>query len=71
MTFYKNPLIGWYLKKRLKKIIALLVLCIFFYFIFLHGYSHEVSYGCRRNDCETSRCTGFKCRASGCSGDKL
>lgn len=69
MTFYKNPLIGWYLKKRLKKVIALLVLCIFFYFIFLHGYSHEVSYGCRRNDCESSKCTGFKCRASGCNGD--
>lgn len=69
MTFYKNPLIGWYLKERLKKIIAIFILILFFYFIFLYNYSHEISYGCKRNDCYSSRCTGHKCRASGCIGD--
>ena len=66
MTFYENPLFGWYLKKRLKKVIAILVLCIFIYFIFIYSHTHEVSYGCRRNDCESTKCTGYKCRASGC-----
>ena len=68
MSYYENPLIGWYLKQRLKKVFAILLLCIFIYFIFFYGHTHKISYGCRRNDCESSACTGYKCRASGCGG---
>jgi hypothetical protein len=69
MSFYKNPIIGWYVKKRLKNIILLLILTFFLFYLLLSNYSYKISYGCKRPDCYSTPCTGYKCRASGCVGN--
>ncbi len=69
MSFYKNPIIGWYVKKRIKNILLLLILTFFLFYLFLSNYSNKISYGCKRPDCYSTPCTGYKCRASGCAGN--
>ena len=69
MSFYKNPIIGWYVKKRIKNIILLLLLTFILFYLFLSNYSYKTSYGCKRPDCYSTPCTGYKCRASGCVGN--
>ena len=51
MSFYKNPIIGWYVKKRIKNIILLLLLTFILFYLFLSNYSYKTSYGCKRPDC--------------------
>ena len=39
MTFYENPMIGWFLKKKIKKIIVVFILSLFIYlFIILSSF---------------------------------
>jgi len=68
MSFYKNPAIGWFLKKRLKKIFAMLILTLIFYYLYFNTFTHLVTSGCTRPDCTALPCTGYKCRASACTG---
>ena len=65
MSFYKNPIIGWYVKKRIKNILLLLILTFFLFYLFLSSYTNKISYGCKRQDCYSTPCTGYKCMASG------
>ena len=58
MSFYKNPVIGWFLKKRLKKIFAMLVLTLIFYYLYFNTFKHLETSGCRRPDCTALPCTG-------------
>ena len=69
MSFYKNPVIGWFLKKRLKKIFAMLVLTLIIYYLFFNTFTHLESGGCTRPDCTSQPCTGYKCIASACRGN--
>lgn len=69
MGFYENPLIGWFLKKRIKKIIIFIIISLFLYFLFYKNHTHTKSSGCKRPDCISSICTGMECIASGCNGD--
>jgi len=69
MGYYENPLIGWFMKKRIKKIIAFFVITLFLYLLLYKFHTHEESFGCSRPDCESTKCTGSNCIASGCNGD--
>jgi hypothetical protein len=69
MGFYENPLMGWFLKKRIKKIIIFIIITLLFYFLFYKNYTHDKSSGCKRPDCNSTICTGKECIASGCKGD--
>ena len=69
MNFYKNPPIGWFLKKRIKKIIAISILVLIFYFIIMKTFTHKNGSGCNRPDCYSTPCTGFKCKAQSCNGN--
>ena len=69
MSYYKNPLIGWYMKKKLKKIFVFFILSIAIYFLIFKNYDHYASIGCKRPNCYASKCTGKKCIASGCVGN--
>ncbi len=69
MQFYKNPIIGWFLKKKLKTIFAMLVLTLIIYFLYFYQYKHLETGGCTRPDCIAQPCTGYKCRASACRGN--
>lgn len=69
MGFYKNPLIGWFLSKRLKFILVLFVITMCLYILFYRNFTHEISYGCKHPNCDSTRCTGNKCKASGCFGN--
>ena len=40
MTFYKNPIIGWFLKKKLKTIFAMSAITIIIYFLFFNKYTY-------------------------------
>ncbi len=68
MYQYNNSLIGWFLKKKLKKIAFLFVIIFLIFLIFLRKHTHLKSYGCVRPNCYSSKCTGYDCRASGCEG---
>lgn len=69
MSFYKNPIIGWYVKKKIKNILFFLILSILIFYLLFSNYSNKISYGCKRPDCYSTPCTGYKCRASGCVGN--
>ena len=69
MGFYKNPFIGWFLKKKLKRIFLVLIIVFAIYIIYYREYVHKISYGCNYPNCDSTYCTGEKCFASGCYGD--
>lgn len=69
MGYYRNPLIGWFLKKKLKLIFFLFTFTFILYILIFKPYIHKISYGCNRPDCNSTECTGEECNASGCYGD--
>lgn len=69
MTFYKNPIIGWFLKKKLKTIFAMSAITIIIYFLFFNKYTYITGSGCTHPDCYGIPCTGYSCRASACRGN--
>jgi len=69
MTFYENPMIGWFLKKKIKKIIVVFILSLFIYLLFFRHFNHSISYGCLTPNCYATPCTGYDCRASACQAN--
>lgn len=69
MGFYENPLIGWFVKKKLKRIFIVFVIITILYLIYFKEAVPKISYGCNYPNCESTHCTGEKCFASGCYGD--
>lgn len=68
MSFYENPVIGWFVRKKIAKILILLVICIIFSFLIFYNYTHLESNGCVRPDCYTTPCSGWNCISTGCRG---
>ena len=69
MSFYRNPVIGWFLKKRILKILIVFIISVGVSFLLFYNFTHKESYGCLRPDCYSTPCTGPKCRASACRGN--
>ena len=69
MGYYKNPLIGWFLKNKMKKVTAFFIITLFLYFLFYKSFIHKKSFGCKRPDCTSTICTGEGCLGSGCEGN--
>ncbi len=68
MTDYTNPFIGWFLKRKLRRIIGASFIISLVFIIFLRKYVYKKSSGCTRPNCYSAECTGYKCIASGCIG---
>lgn len=61
MTFYENPKIGWFLKKTIRKIIFILILCFIIYFLFFLPYFYKKGNTCNKNNCIAKNCIGVNC----------
>ena len=68
MDFYNNSLIGWFLKKKLRKIASVFIIISLIFIIFISKYTYKKSIGCNRPNCISTKCTGEGCIASGCMG---
>lgn len=69
MTFYKNPIIGWFLFNKIKTFTFFLILFLTIYYLIIYNSKDIKSFGCNRPNCDSTFCTGFKCYSSGCLGN--